>query len=60
MSGKSSRRVLLKIVIRGRTYTFDLSYLGGNWGAPFIIAFMIILMMCAYLLAYGNEFAVYT
>ena len=26
MSGKSSRRVILKIVIRGRTYTFDLSY----------------------------------
>jgi uncharacterized integral membrane protein len=54
MSGKS-RRVLLKIVIRGKTYTFDLSYLGENWGAPFII----ILMMCAYLLACGNEFAVY-
>ncbi|MCS7367328.1 MAG: hypothetical protein NDF52_05565 [archaeon YNP-WB-062] len=58
MSG-NSRRVLLKIVIRGRTYTLDLSYLGENWGAPFIITFMIILMMCAYLLACGNEFAVY-
>ncbi|MCC6019501.1 MAG: hypothetical protein LM601_10750 [Candidatus Verstraetearchaeota archaeon] len=31
MSGKS-RRVILKIVIRGKTYTFDLSYLGENWG----------------------------
>ena len=59
MSGKS-RRVLLKIVIRGKTYTLDLSYLGENWGAPFIITFMIILMMCAYLLACGNGFAVYT
>jgi hypothetical protein len=58
MSGKS-RRVLLKIVIRGRTYTFDLSYLRENWGAPFIITFMIILMMCTYLLACGNEFTVY-
>jgi hypothetical protein len=56
MSGKS-RRIVLRIVIRGRTYTLDLSYLGENWGAPFIIAFMIILMMCAYLLACGNEFA---
>jgi len=57
MSGKSSRRVILKIVIRGKTYTLDLSYLGENWGAPFIITFMIILMICAYLLACGNEFA---
>jgi len=46
MSGKSSRRVILKIVIHGKTYTLDLSYLGENWGAPFIITFMIILMMC--------------
>jgi len=45
----------LKIVIRGRTYTIDLSYLKGNWGAPFIIAFMVMLITCAYLLAYGNE-----
>jgi hypothetical protein len=45
MSGKS-RRVVLKIVIRGRTYTLDLSYFRENWGAPFIITFMIILMMC--------------
>jgi hypothetical protein len=60
MSGGRRRRVILKIVIRGKTYTFDLSYLGENWGAPFIITFMIILMICAYLLACGNEFAVYT
>ena len=59
MSGKS-RRVILKIVIRGKTYTLDLSYLGENWGAPFIITFMIILMMCTYLLACGNGFAFYT
>jgi len=46
MSGGRRRRVLLKIVIRGKTYTLDLSYLRENWGAPFIITFMIILMMC--------------
>jgi hypothetical protein len=46
MGVRGRRRVILKIVIRGRTYTLDLSYLGENWGAPFIITFMIILMMC--------------
>ena len=57
MSEKERKRFLLKIVIRGRTYTIDLSYLKENWGAPFIIAFMVMLITCAYLLAYGNEAA---
>ena len=26
-----------------------------NWGAPFIIAFMVLLMVCAGMLAFGNE-----
>jgi hypothetical protein len=62
---RKSRRVLLKIVIRGRTYTFDLlSYLRENWGAPFIIAFMVMLMAAAGYLCYGlesiaNDIAVY-
>jgi hypothetical protein len=30
-------------------------YLKENWGAPFIIAFMIMLMICACLLASGND-----
>jgi len=39
-------------------------YLRENWGAPFIIAFMIMLMICACLIAFGkealaNEVAVY-
>lgn len=31
------------------------SYLRENWGAPFIIAFVILLTACAGLLATGNE-----
>jgi uncharacterized integral membrane protein len=63
MSGKS-RRVILKIVIRGKTYTFDLSYLRENWGAPFIIAFMVMLMaaagyLCCGLESIANDIAVY-
>jgi hypothetical protein len=30
-------------------------YVRGNWGAPFIIAFMALLIVCAGTLAYGNE-----
>jgi len=30
-------------------------YLRENWGAPFIIAFMILLVIAAGYLAYGNE-----
>ena len=30
-------------------------YLKENWGAPFIVAFMAILVACACLLASGNE-----
>jgi len=30
-------------------------YLRENWGAPFILAFMVMLMVCAGMLALGNE-----
>jgi hypothetical protein len=30
-------------------------YLKENWGAPFIVAFMAMLIACASALAYGNE-----
>jgi hypothetical protein len=43
--------------MRGRALAVDLSYLGENWGAPFIVAFMAMLMVCSGLLACGNEVA---
>jgi hypothetical protein len=49
------RRIVLKIVMRGRAFAVDLSYLGENWGAPFIVAFMAMLTICACLLARGDE-----
>ncbi len=39
-------------------------YLGENWGAPFVVGFQLLLLVCAGLLVRGdstlaNEFAVY-
>ncbi len=49
----------MKFRVGGKDYTIDISklvvYVGENWGAPFIIAFMVMLMFCAGMLAFGNE-----
>jgi hypothetical protein len=63
------RKVALRLKYRGRDVTSKLSgrlrgYLRENWGAPFIIAFMVMLMAAAGYLCYGlesiaNDIAVY-
>lgn len=41
---------------RNKTNKFNAKqYLRENWGAPFIITFMILLIICASLLALGNS-----
>lgn len=62
-------RPSIRVKYKGRDVTFKLSerlrgYLRENWGAPFIIAFMVMLMMAAGYLCYGlesiaNDIAVY-
>jgi hypothetical protein len=63
------RKVALRLKYRSRDVTFKLSgrlrgYLRENWGAPFIIAFMVMLLAAAGYLCYGlesiaNDIAVY-
>jgi hypothetical protein len=62
-------RPSIRVKYKGRDVTFKLSgrlrgYLKENWGAPFIIAFMVMLMTAAGYLCYGlesiaNDIAVY-
>ena len=62
-------RPSIRVKYKGRDVTFKLSgrlrgYLRENWGAPFIIAFMVMLMTAAGYLYYGlesiaNDIAVY-
>ncbi len=49
------KRVKLKIETPFKVITIDVTYLTENWGAPFIVAFMILLITAAIYLAYGNE-----
>ena len=63
------RKASVRLKYKGRDLTPLLSnrlkpYLRGNWGAPFILAFMIMLLAAAGYLCYGlestaNEVAVY-
>ena len=74
MSRKSrNRAIIIRIVLRNKQYSIVLKdsmvlkskqYLRENWGAPFIIAFMILLTVAAAYLAVGmeslaNDIAVY-
>jgi len=59
----------LRFRFGGKDYSFDVpsalvSYVSENWGAPFIVVFMVLLIACAGLLASGlsslaNDVAVY-
>jgi hypothetical protein len=44
-------KVMIRIKVRRRW----LNYLKENWGAPFIVAFMVLLTISAGMLASGNE-----
>jgi uncharacterized membrane protein len=62
-------RTSIRVKYRGKDVTSKVSerlrgYLKENWGAPFIIAFMVMLMMAAGYLCYGlgsiaDDIAVY-
>jgi len=50
------KKLIVKIRISSkRIYEINLTYLKENWGAPFIITFMILLIAAATYLAIGNE-----
>ncbi|MCS7385828.1 MAG: hypothetical protein NDF55_03670 [archaeon GB-1867-005] len=52
----SKRKLIIKIKLSSkRIYKLDLTYFLENWGAPFIITFMILLITAAAYLALGNE-----
>ena len=52
------KKVTVRFKIRDREIVFVVPY-GGyfieNWGSPFIIVFMFLLVSAAFFLAYGNE-----
>ena len=52
------KKVTVRFKVRDREITFVVPY-GGyfveNWGSPFIIIFMFLLVSAAFFLAYGNE-----
>jgi len=59
------KKLVMKVTFGGRTFTLNLSYFQENWGAPFIIGFMMLLMTAAGFLCYGlekvaNNLAVYS
>lgn len=61
---KKRRKLVLTIRLRNRLSVLALKYFKENWGAPFIIVFMVLLLFCAGLLASGfsslaNSVAVY-
>jgi len=49
------KKVILKIIVGKKSYKIDLTYFMENWGAPFIITFMILLSSAAIYLTMGNE-----
>jgi len=49
------KRLILRIKFKGKYHEIDLTYLLENWGAPFIVSFMILLITAAVYLAIGNE-----
>lgn len=64
MKKSQAKKLILKITFRRNTFRVDISYLYENWGAPFIIGFMMLLMVAAFSLVSGldslaNEVAVY-
>jgi len=48
-------RIKLRIGTLIKTLTINISYLTQNWGAPFIIIFIVLLITAAVCLALGNE-----
>jgi len=48
-------RTKLRIVTPMRTVTVDVTYFMENPGAPFIIVFLALLVICAFILASGGE-----
>lgn len=52
---KELKRVKIRIETPIKTFVIDVTYLVQNWGAPFIIVFMILLIIAAIYLAFGNE-----
>ena len=51
----NGRKIKLRIRSPLKTVTLDLTYLAENPGAPFIIAFQVLLCICAVMLAIGRE-----
>ena len=52
----SKRKLIIKIKLSSkRFYKLDLTYFLENWGAPFIITFMILLTTATAHLSLGNE-----
>jgi len=51
----SRKKLILRIKFKNKFHEINLTYLLENWGAPFIIAFMILLMTAAIYLAIRNE-----
>jgi len=58
-------KIVLQVRAHREVYTFQLSeYLKKNWGSPFIVTFMILILSAAGYLSYGlenvaNELAIY-
>jgi len=45
----------LKIKVRKRILRSSLNYLKENWGAPFVVGFQVLLLVCAGLLVQGSS-----
>ena len=55
MERERLRRVKLRVKTPVKTFTVDVTYLAQNWGAPFIVVFIALLVGAAVYLALGNE-----
>jgi len=51
----SKKKLILRIKFKNKFLEINLTYLLENWGAPFIILFMLIMIVAATQLALGNE-----
>jgi len=51
------KKIIIKLRLLGKEYSFDLSYFRNNWGAVFIVVFQLLLVCCAFLLVQGYDFA---
>ena len=52
------KKVTVRFKVRDKEITFVVpygSYFIENWGSPFVIVFMFLLVSAAFFLAYGNE-----